>query len=354
MIGSLKKISKKAGLAPGTLIHVGEKKIKKVRIRVIDFDENEIGEREFSNIEEIFSYKDKKSVTWVNIDGLHDASVIQKIGENFGFHPLVMEDIINTGQRPKIEEFDAYVFLTMKMLFYVDGESQIGHEQFSLILCENFIITFQERVGDVFEPVRERLRKAKGRIRKNGADYLAYALIDAVVDNYFLVLEKMGENIEMLEEGLLSGPSRETLEEMHILKRELISLRRSVWPLREMLRNFGAMEAEIVNEKTLVYIRDVYDHVIQINDNIETFRDIVSGMLDVYLSSISNKMNEVMKVLTIIATIFIPLTFIAGIYGMNFKYMPELEWHWGYPVALFVMVVVVVIMFLWFKRKHFL
>ncbi|MFC1883849.1 magnesium/cobalt transporter CorA [Thermodesulfobacteriota bacterium] len=354
MIERLKKISKMSGLAPGTLIHIGEKKIEKVRIRVIDYDENDFEEKELTSIEEIFPYKDKTTVTWLNIDGLHDVDIIQKIGEKFGFHPLVMEDVINTGQRPKTEEYDDYIFGTLKMLFHIDGESRIMHEQFSLILCENFVVTFQEKVGDVFEPIRERLRKGKGRIRRNGADYLAYALMDAVVDNYFIVLEKMGEDIESLEEELLSDPSRETLGEIHALKRELISLRKFVWPLREVIRAIETSESDIMNEKTLVYLRDVYDHVIQVNDSIETSRELVSGMLDVYLSSISNKMNEVMKVLTVVATIFIPLTFIAGIYGMNFKYMPELEWHWGYPVAIFVMFIVVAVMVLWFRRKHFL
>lgn len=354
MIERIKKISKKAGLAPGTLVHVGEKKIEKARIRIIDFNEDDFEERELGDIQDFFPYKNKKSITWLNIDGLHDIDLMRKIGEGFGFHPLVMEDIINTGQRPKTEEFDDYVFVTMKMLSQDGEESQIRDEQFSLILCENLVITFQERVGDVFDTVRERIRKGKGLIRKNGADYLAYALIDAVVDNYFVVLEKMSEVTEYLEDELLSSPSGETLEKIHLLKRELISLRKSVWPLREMLRALETIESGIMNEKTFVYLRDVYDHVIRVNDNIETLREVVSGMLDVYLSSLSNKMNEIMKVLTLIATIFIPLTFIAGIYGMNFKYMPELEWHWGYPLALFVMVVIVVIMFLWFKRKHFL
>ena len=354
MIDPIKKTSKMAGLSPGTLIHVGEKKIEKVRIRVIDYNEDNFEEKELSRIEEIFPYMERKSITWLNIDGLHDVDIIRKIGEKFSFHPLVMEDVINTSQRPKTEEYGDYIFVTLKMLFHVEDERQIRHEQFSLILRENMLITFQERVGDVFEPVRERLRKVKGRIRNSGADYLAYTLIDAVVDSYFIVLEKMGESIESLEEKLLSYPSKETLEKIHELKRELISLRKSVWPLREMLRILETVESDIMKEKTLVYLRDVYDHVIQVSDNIETFREIASGMLDVYLSSISNKMNEIMKVLTIIATIFIPLTFIAGIYGMNFKYMPELEWHWGYPFAIFVMVIIVAVMFMWFKRKHFL
>lgn len=350
----MKIISKKAGLPPGTLVHVGEKMAEKVRIRVIDYDEKDFEERDLNTIDECFRYKDKPTVTWINIDGLHDVDIIQRIGEEFDFHPLVLEDVVNTGQRPKMEDFEKYIFVTSKMLFYGDVGDQIKAEQFSLVLGANYVISFQEKVGDVFDPVRERLRKGKGRIRKRGTDYLAYALADSIVDNYFIVLEKIGGKVESLEEKVISDPSPDTLQEIHLLKRELIFLRKSVWPLREVISGLEREESSLIQDKTGIFFRDVYDHTIQIIDIIETFRDMVSGILDVYLSSVSNRMNQVMKILTVIATIFIPLTFIAGIYGINFKYMPELEWHWGYPVALGVMVTIGVIMLVWCRRKRFL
>ena len=253
-----------------------------------------------------------------------------------------------------MEEYEGYIFLITKMLSYDEVEDKLRTEQFSLILGPNYIITFQEEVGDVFEMVRERLRKGKGRIRKLPPDYLAYALIDAVVDHYFLVLEKIGERVESLEEELVTNPNPETLQTIHHLKRELIFLRKSVWPMRELIGGLERGESSLVGEKTTVFLRDVYDHTIQVIDTVETLRDIVSGMLDVYLSSLSNKMNEVMKVLTIIATIFIPLTFIAGIYGMNFEFMPELKWHWGYPIVWVIIIAIAVIMLFYFRRKRWL
>ena len=348
------KMKKKPGLAPGTLIHVGEKKVEKVRIRVIDYDEENIEERELEAIDECVPYKDKPTVTWINIDGLHDVNVIEKIGTNFGLHPLVLEDIVHTEQRPKMEDFGNYIFIITKMLSYDEEENRLEAEQFSLILSHNYILTFQERVGDVFEPVRERLRTGKGRLRRSPPDYLAYALIDAVVDHYFLVLEKISEKVEALEEELISEPAPETLQTIHHLKRELIFLRKSVWPLRELIGTLERGESGLIEQATTVFLRDVYDHTIQVIDTVETLRDMVSGMLDVYLSSVSNKMNEVMKVLTIIATIFIPITFIAGIYGMNFEFMPELKWHWAYPLVWIVIIAVGVSMLFYFKKKKWL
>jgi magnesium transporter len=354
MLGFMRKFSKKPGLAPGTLVHVGEKKLEKVRIRMIDYDEANLEEREMETVDECVPYKDKPTVTWINIDGLHEVDVIEKIGNNFGLHPLVLEDIVHTGQRPKMEDFENYIFITTKMLSYDEEENQLKEDQFSLVLGQNYIITFQERVGDVFELVRDRLRKGKGRIRKRPPDYLAYALIDAVVDHYFIVLEKFGERVESLEEELITNPIPETLQTIHHMKRELIFLRKSVWPLRELIGGLERGEYSLVDEKTTVFLRDVYDHTIQVIDMVETLRDMVSGMLDVYLSSVSNKMNEVMKVLTIIATIFIPLTFIAGIYGMNFEFMPELKWHWAYPIVWVIIIAIGITMLLYFKRKRWL
>jgi magnesium transporter len=351
MLRFINRISKKSGLPPGSLVHVGEKKIEKTRIRVIDYDEAGIEEREPAATEECLPYKDTPTVTWVNIDGLHEVDLIQKIGDGFSLHPLVLEDIVNTGQRPKMEDFEDYLFLIVKMLTYDDEEGVVKAEQFSLVLGPRYVISFQEKVGDVFEPIRERLRKGKGRIRKMGPDYLLYALIDAIVDNYFAVLERIAEGIESLEDRIMIDPTTDLLQTIHNLKRELIFLRKSVWPLREAISALERCESDLVQEKTAFYLRNVYDHTIQIADTIETFRDMVSGMLDVYLSSVSNRMNEVMKVLTIIATIFIPITFLAGIYGMNFKNMPELEWAWGYPLVWCVILVVGLIMVLYFRKK---
>ena len=349
----IKKTSKKTGLPPGALVHVGEKRAEEVKITIMDYDETHFQEREAKTIEECLPFKDKPTITWINVDGLHQVEIMERIGDCFGLHPLVLEDILNTGQRPKMEDFDDYVFVVLKML-YDDQNNGIATEQISLILGPSFVVSFQERTGDVFNPIRERIRSVRGRIRKMGADYLAYALLDSVVDNYFVVLEKLGEKIEFLEEELVANPITDTLQIIHDLKGELVFLRKSVWPLREVISGLERGESALIQESTGIYLRDVYDHTIQVIDTVETFRDIISGMLDIYLSSVSNRMNEVMKVLTIIATIFIPLTLIAGIYGMNFQYMPELGWRWGYPLVLLVMVAVGVAMMAYFRRKKWL
>ncbi len=354
MLKLFRRASNKVGLPPGTLVHIGEKRTEKVKITIIDYDETQFQEKEVETIEECFPFKDKPTVTWINIDGIHEMEIIEKIGKHFEIHPLVLEDIMNSGQQPKMEDLEQYIFVILKMLLYDEEAKEIKPEQVSLILGSNFVITFQEREGDVFDPIRDRIRKEKGRIRKMKADYLAYSLIDTIVDYYFVVLEKLGEWIEDLEEELVTNPTHETLQVIHTLKRELIFLRRSVWPLREAVMSLERGESVLIHESTNIYLRDVYDHTIQVIDTIETFRDMVSGMLDVYLSSLSNRMNEVMKVLTIIATIFIPLTFVAGIYGMNFKYIPELEWHWGYAASLILMGIIALVMVLYFRNKRWL
>ena len=349
-----KKRSIKMGLPPGTLVHIGEKKTEEIKITVIDYDETNFQEREIKLIEECFSFKDKPTITWINVEGIHRTDIIQKLGDCYGFHPLVIEDILNTDQRPKIEDYKDYIYIVLKMLSN-NKSPEIIVEQVSLILGPNFVISFQEGMaGDVFNPVRERIRNGKGRIRSMGADYLAYSLVDSIVDNYFIILEKLGERIEDLEEELLINPSKETLHKIHQLKREMIFLRKAVWPLREVISAMERGDSALTKEYIRVYFRDVYDHTIQIIDVIETYRDMLAGMLDIYLSSISNKMNEIMKFLTIIGTIFIPLTFIVGVYGMNFEFMPELRWHWGYFSILFFMLVVSVFMLLYFKRKKWL
>ncbi len=349
----IKKRSKKVGLPPGTLVHIGEKKTGQVKITLFDYDEDHFEEKEIRTIDECLPYKDKATVTWINVDGIHDTEIIEKLGHGFGLHPLVMEDILHTGQRPKIDDYSDYIYIVLKM-FYHDNNMEIDEEQISLILGSNFVISFQEKEGDVFKPVRERIRNGKGRSRKMGADYLAYALMDAIVDHYFTILEKLGEKIEVLEENLVNAPTPQTLQKIHQLKRELIFLRKSVWPLRDVVSGLERRESPLIKETTVIFFRDVYDHTVRVIDMIETFRDMVSGMLDIYLSSINSRMNEIMKVLTIISTIFIPLTLIASIYGMNFKYMPELEWYWSYPVVLLTMGVLSIFMLIYFRRKKWI
>ncbi len=339
------------GLPPGTAVFVGEKKTEATKFTILDYDEARYEEKEAKGIEECLACREDKTVSWINIDGIHDVAIIGRFAENFGIHPLTIEDIVNTQQRPKMEEYDDYLFFVLKMLLLDDETGEIEIEQVSLVLGKGYVVSFQEKKGDIFEAVRERIRNGKGRIRKMGADYLAYALIDAVVDHYFVILERTGERIEGLEERVVSDPQPETLHEIHRLKRDMIHLRRSVWPLREVINNLERSESRLISKATRLFLRDVYDHTIQVIDTVETYRDMLSGMHDTYLSSISNRMNEVMKVLTIIATIFIPLTFIAGIYGMNFHYMPELGWRWAYFGVWGVMAAVAAGMVVYFKRK---
>ena len=350
----IKKTSGKIGLPPGSLVHVGEKKIDKMRIRVIDYSPDHLEETEVSTIEEIFPYRDNDQVTWINIDGLHDVSAMEKLGKHFNLHPLMMEDILNTDKRPEIEDYGDYVFIVIKMLFYDEVEKLVEAEQLSIVLGTNIVFTFQERVGDVFNPLRERIRKGRGRLRKSGTDYLAYALLDTIVDNYFIILEKFSDVLETIEDELMNNINKKTIREIHRMKREMVFLRKSVWPVREVVNGLERSESDLIDKSLSIYMRDLYDHTVQVIDTIETMRETVSGMLDIYLSSTSNRMNEVMKVLTIMASIFIPLTFIAGIYGMNFESMPELHARWGYPFTLVLMLVVALSMILYFKKRNWL
>jgi magnesium transporter len=354
MPGPTKRMSHKAGLPPGSLVHIGKRKVDKTRITIMDYDEGQFQEKEAKTIEECFPFKDTPTVTWVNIDGVHDVGTVEKIGLHFGVHPLVLEDIVNTGQRPKMEDFEDYIFLVVKMLTYDSKEGKINAEQVSILLGPHFVISFQELQGDVFDPIRDRIRNNKGRIRKAGADYLAYALLDAIVDGYFSVLENMGERIEVLEDKVIVSPTSQTLQVINGLKREMILLRRSVWPLREVIGALDRGGSSLIHESTGTYLRDVYDHTIQVADTIDSYRDMIAGTRDTYLSSLSNRMNEVMKVLTIIATIFIPITFIAGIYGMNFEWIPELGWRWSYFVVWGVIVAVAGTMIAYFRKKSWI
>ena len=348
------KRSEKAGLSPGTLKYIGEKKVERSRITVIDYDETNFLEKEVASVEECFPFKDTATVTWINVDGVADAAVIGELGAKFDIHPLVLEDIMTTTQRPKTEDLGNVVFVVLRMIECAKDGSDIVADQLSLILGPNFVLSFQETPGDCLGPVRERIRGGKGRIRKLGPDYLAYALIDAVVDNYFFVLEKLGEKIDGLEEKLIVEPRRELLHEIHGLKREMIDLRKAVWPLREVVSGLERMESSLIKKTTNVFLRDLYDHTIQVIDTVESFREILASMLETYLSSVSNRMNEVMKVLTIISTIFIPITFLAGVYGMNFKHFPEIGWPWGYAFFWAIVCVAVGGMFRFFYKRKWL
>jgi magnesium transporter len=347
--------SKKSGLPPGTLVHIGKKRSDEVKIKIIDYDENKFVEKEIKNIEECFNFMDNPTVTWINIDGIHKIDIIERIGKHFNMHPLILEDIVNTDQRPKTEDYGNYLFVILKMLYLNGNKDEIESEQVSLIIGKNFVISFQEdKERDVFEQIRQRIRTGKGKIRKMGPDYLAYTLMDAIVDNYFVILETLSETIEELEEEVISNPSPKTSRSIHSLKSEMIFLRRCIWPLREVVRGLELDESVLIKEETKLFFRDVYDHTIQVIDNVETFRDVISGMVDVYLSSVSNKMNEIMKVLTIFSTIFIPLTFIVGVYGMNFKYLPELEWKYSYPVLWAIMLSIGIGMLIYFRKKKWI
>jgi magnesium transporter len=349
----VKKSLKKIGASPGTLMHIGEQRMEQVGIQAIGYDAEQLQELPIRPEDAARSclLRGKPAVTWINIDGLHQVDVIETVGKCFDLHPLVMEDILETEHRPKFEDYETCLFLVLKRLHYEEAKTEIRTEQVSLILGGDFVLSFHEGSSDIFDGVRDRIRNSRGKIRRMGADYLAYALLDSVVDSYFGVLEKLGDRIELMEEELVTAPSPATLRQIHHLKREMILLRKSVWPLREVISALQRGDSTLIRETTGIFLRDVYDHTIQVIDTVETFRDLLAGMLDLYLSSVSNRLNEVMKVLTIIATIFIPLTFLAGVWGMNFDFMPELRWRWGYAFAWGVMLASAGCFYLFF-RKH--
>ncbi len=342
-------------MPPGSLVHLGEQKAPSATLTLIEYaPDRPVIERQAGSVAECLPLDEGGYVSWLNVEGIHEMDVISDIGQALDIHPLILEDILNTDQRPKIEEFPDHIYIVLKMLSWNEADGRIESEQVSLILGAAFIVTFQEAGGDVFDQVRKRIRDGRGRMTRLGADYLAYALMDAIVDSYFLILENLGEQIEFLEEELVTEPDTATLQVIHKLKREMIFMRKAVWPLREVISHLERGESTLFEQSTLIYLRDIYDHTIQVIDTVETFRDMISGMLDIYLSSVSNKMNEIMKVLTIIATIFIPLTFISSLYGMNFVYMPELQIRWGYFAVIGVMLVVGVLMLMYFRRKRWL
>jgi magnesium transporter len=349
---TFRKRGAKAGLEPGTLVHIGEKKVENVKIKIVIYNSEKFVEKELSSIDELGPFVDQPGTNlWINVDGLDDVGIIEKIGSCFNIHPLTLEDILNTGQRPKMEDYESYIYAVLKIILLDKEKDEIVIDQISIIFGYNFILSFQEREVDIFDPLRERLKNPSSRLRKYGVDHLAYSIIDTVVDNYFLILEHFGDEIEEFEDQLLIQPSPETIKTIQRYRREMIILRKSVWPLRELINGMQRIESEIIRDTTRIYLRDIYDHTIQVIDSIEDYRDILSSMVDIYLSSLSNKMNDIMKVLTVIATIFIPLTFIAGVYGMNFDFMPELHWTWGYPAVMLFMFILGSSMFFYFKKK---
>lgn len=346
--------SRKAGMEPGTIFYVGDKPVEiPVKLTLIEYTESTFEEKELENIKQCNHLTEHQTVKWLNVDGVHKSIVVEEIGQKFFLHPLLLEDVANTEQRPKFEEYENTLFILVKMLNYNAKEKRIEEEQMSLVLGPNFLITFQEdKEGDILDPLRERLRNGKQKLRKSGADYLLFCILDLIIDHYFVILEKLGDEMNELEEAITVETSYDLLRHIYKLKREMIFLRRSVWPMREMLSGLERAESDLISSHTHVYFRDIYDHSIQAIETIEMYRDMISGMLDIFLSSTSNHMNNIMKVLTTISTIFIPLTFIVGLYGMNFDFMPELHWKYGYIFVWVLMIGTVLGMFYMFKKKR--
>ncbi len=346
--------AKKIGLPPGSLVHVGKPTGAPVKISVLDYNQSEFTEYAPGSVEDAVRCRGDDTVTWVNIEGLEDTGLIEKIGLHFNLHPLVLEDILNTRQRPKLEEFEDYLFIVLKNLIFGEGKLVLAVEQISILVLKGFVFTFRERSDDLFDSLRKRIQAGKGLLRKSGPDYLAYAIIDTVVDKYFVLQDLLDDAVEPIDEKLLKKPGREILRAIQDLKRQMIRVRRGVSPLRELLAALVRSDSRLIEKSTRVYLRDVYDHAVRIGEAMESYRDLVSGMLDIYLSSVSNKMNEVMKVLTVFAAVFIPLTFLAGVYGMNFEFMPELKLPWAYPAIWGVFILVGGGLVYYFKRRNWL
>ncbi|WP_372754418.1 magnesium/cobalt transporter CorA [Mariniflexile sp.] len=350
----VKKHHKKLGKPPGSVIYTGNKSSKKLFIEVFDYNLEKCIEKELATIEEAFHFKSLDSVTWINVNGLNHVGDIEKLGNHYNLHPLVLEDLVSISQRPKIDEYDDYLFVVVKML-YIEKDNSIVSEQISFVLGKGYVLSFQEAEGDVFDAVRERIRQGKGRARGMQADYLLYILLDAIVDHYFTIIETLGEKIEDYEDAIFSGQVSNTINrDIQELKREILKVRRAIFPLREVISRIEKHEGPLILKKTQTFYRDIYDHLIQVSENIDIYREMIWSLMEMYMTSISNKMNEVMKVLTIMASIFIPLTFIAGIYGMNFDYIPELHYKYSYFVLWGVMIVLFLGMLFYFKRKKWL
>jgi len=344
----------KAGLAPGTPVFIGERKQDEAKISIIDYSSDHIEEISEATLDDCARFTGGDNVVWINVSGIHDVNLIQDMANLFSLHPLTAEDIANTSQRPKVEEFGDYIFFAMKIVTYDEENASIDYENVSIILGKNYVLSFRERDSDILDHLKERIRSGKGSIRGEKADHLAYAIMDGVVDKYFITIEKIGDHIEDLDDEILASSGAAQMKELHRLKWEVLFLRKAIWPLREEISTIAKSESSLIGATTRIFLRDLYDHTIEIIDMVETYRDIIGGMHDTFLSSISNRMNQVMKVLTIIGTIFIPLTFIAGVYGMNFENMPELRWRWGYFIVLGFMAVLGIIMLAIFKKRKWL
>jgi magnesium transporter len=350
--------ARKRGAPPGTLIYTGPETDEPVGLSYLTYDSDGIAEKgrkgPGASLDECLSELSRAGTSWVNVDGLHDVPLIKQLGGSVALHRLVMEDIISTSQRAKIEEFPGHLYLVLRMVRWDDEADGILDEQVSLVVGDTWVLSFQERRGDVLEGVRQRIRDGRGLIRSRGAGYLAYALVDTVVDHYFGVIEKVSDRIEVLEDEVLANPDPQIVERIHLLKREMLLLRRAIWPLREVVSQLTRDPLPFITDETRVFLRDVYDHTVQVIDTVETLRDLLGGLTDLYMSGVSNRMNEVMKVLTMIATIFIPLSFLAGLYGMNFEVMPELGFPWAYPALLGLMALTAGGMVVYFHRKGWL
>ncbi|MDT0295023.1 magnesium/cobalt transporter CorA [Mesonia ostreae] len=339
---------------PGQVVYVGSKENLSTSLEIIDYNKESHQVKYTNDVKEVFPYKESENVTWINVNGLNTIKEIEQLGKFYKLHPLILEDIVNTQQRPKIDEYENYIFIVLKMLYYTDA-GELVKEHISIVMGNKYILTFQEADGDVFDGLRDHIKNSKGRIRNSGADYLAYAVLDAIIDNYFVIIETMGDKIETLEDSLfLENPDENITQDIQELKREIIRIRKAIYPLREVINRLEKGEHPLIHEKTHHYLRDLYDHIIQVSENIEVYREMTWGLMDMYMTTISNKMNEVMKVLTIMASIFIPLTFIAGVYGMNFDYMPELHFKYSYFYVWGVMLFLFFMMLWYFKRKKWL
>jgi magnesium transporter len=349
-----KNLSTKVGLPPGSIVYVGEQKVEKVKITLAEYDEKDFESYEINSVEEVEQYTNTPRVTWINVCGLHETDYIKQIGEKFDIHSLVLEDILNTETRPKIEITDNYIFISMKMLSYNAEQRDMGSEQVSFILGKNFLFSFLEKSDEIFDPIRKRISSETAKIRKRQCDYLLYALMDVVVDHYFLMLEQVEEEINQLDDEVINQTDKSQIEKIYKLKTKLLLARRSIYPVREICNKLIREETDLINDKIQPFLKDLLDHIIQITESTELLREITISLMETHLSMMSNKMNEVMKVLTIIATIFIPLTFVAGIYGMNFEYMPELGWRWAYFAVWGVMIVVTIALLLFFRRRKWL
>ncbi|WP_372751040.1 magnesium/cobalt transporter CorA [Labilibaculum sp.] len=350
----IKKSKHEIGISPDDLLFRGEQKIDKVLLRVIDFDSRNMEENAIETVNEVLKYQEKETVTWFNIDGIHNTEIMSEITKGFQFDPLVMASVMNTQSRPMVQDYDNCIYISIKMLQHDDATDLIQVENLSLILTSTVLITFQEKRGDVFEPVRERIRKHKKRIRTSGTDYLAFALLDIVIDNYIYIISVLGEKIENLEENLLADPKQSIIEEINTYKRELNFLRKNVKPAKEMILNLSKMESDLISDSTDVHFRELLDNINQASESSDSYREILSDQLNIYHTTISSKLNDIMKFLTIFSVIFIPLTFIAGIYGTNFDVVPELHYEYSYFIMWIVMILVAIGMLFYFrKRKWF-